>query len=222
LGTLVAGLSHELNNPLSVVLGNVQLLLRNTPEDGSARRPLAAIERQALRCSRLVRALLNFSRARPSVRSRAQPEVLCGAVLDLVEGEARDKQVQVRHQRGADPLPELMVFSQEIESALLNVLSNAIDASPAEGVVELKVRAATEDGVAGVAFAVSDRGNGIAKNVLPRIFDPFFTTKPSGRGTGLGLSIAHQAVTAHGGKIDADSTEGQGTTITIWLPAISD
>lgn len=222
LGTLVAGLSHELNNPLSVVLGNVQLLLRNTPEDGSARRPLAAIERQALRCSRLVRALLNFSRARPSVRSRAQPEVLCGAVLDLVEGEARDKQVQVRHERGADPLPELMVFSQEIESALLNVLSNAIDASPAEGVVELKVRAATEDGVAGVAFAVSDRGNGIAKNVLPRIFDPFFTTKPSGRGTGLGLSIAHQAVTAHGGKIDADSTEGQGTTITIWLPAISD
>jgi signal transduction histidine kinase len=219
LGTLIAGLSHELNNPLGVVIGNVQVLLQRTPEGDPSRGPLLAIERQALRSNRLIRALLDFSRARERERIRTSPTEICDTVLEFIEAEAKTQGARVRRQLADEPLPELEVSIQEIESALLNLLSNAIDVTPAGGEVSLEVSVETRDGRRGVAFRVSDEGPGIPSEIRSRIFDPFFTTKPVGRGTGLGLSIAHQIVHSHDGAIEVDGAAGGGTTMTVWLPA---
>lgn len=222
LGTLVAGLSHELNNPLSVLAGYVQLLLRQTPEDAPTHAALVAMERQAQRCSSLARSLLDFSRAKPATRHPTSPATLCSTVVDLVSAQARERKVALSQKLPDEPLPEIVVSSQEIESVLLNLLSNALDATEADGSIELGVRTEHRDERAGVVFSVADTGKGMTKDELSRVFDPFFTTKPPGRGTGLGLSIAHQAVTAHGGQIHISSAVGRGTTISIWLPVAGD
>ncbi len=218
LGTLIAGLSHELNNPLGVVLGNVQILLRQTPEDSPAHKPLVAIERQALRCSRLIRALLDFSRTRRRERAPTRPEAIVRAVLEFVEPEARTRDRPIVERTPREPLPEIDVSAQEIESALINVLSNAIDASPPGESVAIAVQPEARAGVEGVVFLVADQGPGIPEEIRDQIFDPFFTTKPVGRGTGLGLSITSQVIRNHGGAIDIDSEEGGGTTFRLWLP----
>jgi two-component system, NtrC family, sensor kinase len=201
-----------------VVIGNVQVLLQRTPEGEPSRGPLRAIERQALRCNRLIRALLNFSRARENERSRTSPAEICDTVLEFIEAEAKTQGARVRRHLVDEPLPELVVSSQEIESALLNLLSNAIGVTPAGGEVSLEVSAEKRDGRPGVAFRVSDEGPGIPDEIRARIFDPFFTTKPVGRGTGLGLAIAHQIVHSHDGAIEVDGAAGEGTTMTLWLP----
>lgn len=219
LGTLVAGLSHELNNPLGVVLGNVQILLKQTPQSDPAHSVLAAAERQALRCSRLARALLDFSRTKPSARLQTQPGALVDTVVELTGAEARTQNVALSARVSTEPLPDIVVASQEIESALLNILANALDASAEGSEVVLEVGAKRRDGGEGVEFRVSDHGPGIPEDIRSRMFDPFFTTKPVGRGTGLGLAITRQIVLAHGGAIDVDAVEGRGTTVSVWLPA---
>jgi two-component system sensor kinase len=222
VGTLVAGLSHELNNPLGVVLGYVQVLLRQIPDDTPIREPLLVIERQALRCSRLAKALLEFSRTKPATSIRTDPATVCASVVELALAEARGHAVELREQLPSSPLPEIVVSTHELESALINLVSNALDATPAGGTVLVEAHAETRDEIPGVTFAVSDTGSGIPSTVLPHIFDPFYTTKPVGAGTGLGLSITHQIVTTHGGKIDVKTAEETGTTITIWIPLDSD
>jgi signal transduction histidine kinase len=106
---------------------------------------------------------------------------------------------------------------QEIESALLNLITNALDATPAGGSV--KVSAYPVDHAQGVELVVADTGSGMPEEVLQRAFDPFFTTKPVGQGTGLGLSITRNIVEAHGGAIDVKTAAGAGTTVRLWLPA---
>jgi signal transduction histidine kinase len=217
VGTLIAGLSHELNNPLGIILGYVQTLLKLTPDKDRTREPLLAIERQARRCGQLVRALLDFSRPKPSAREPMQPAELVANVMDLLAGQAKSYGVEVKI-----VIPETIevvyVCPQEIESALLNLLSNALDATSPSGRVEVEVDAVVRDKREGVQFVVRDTGIGIPPDVLPRIFDPFFTTKPEGQGTGLGLALAHQIVQAHDGVLEAESTPDVGTVMRLWLP----
>jgi signal transduction histidine kinase len=217
VGTLVAGLSHELNNPLGIIVGYAQGLLRRAPHDAPGRESLAAIERQALRCAHLVRSLLDFSRS-----SRSHPEdtavpPLVERVLELAAGQARQRKIELRW-APRHPLPILVSRPQDIESVLMNLVSNAIDATPAGGSVTLSAAPMTRGGRAGVEISVIDTGTGIPSHVLPRIFDPFFTTKPIGQGTGIGLPLSRQAIEAHGGAIDVRTAEGIGTTMRVWLP----
>jgi two-component system sensor kinase len=221
VGTLIAGLSHELNNPLAVIVGYAHSLLLQLPSDTSSRKPLAAIERQATRCSLLVRALLNFSHANGSRRERVRLSVICDSVVQLVTGTARARDVRVETHIAPDAGPEVVVCPQEIESALLNLLTNAIDVSPPGRVIELEVRASTPSEEPGVEFAIRDSGPGIPAEVVPRIFDPFFTTKPVGQGTGLGLSLTRQIVQSHGGRIHVETAQGKGTCMVVWLPLTS-
>ncbi|HLL03016.1 MAG TPA: ATP-binding protein [Myxococcaceae bacterium] len=217
VGTLVAGLSHELNNPLGIILGFAQGLLRRATLDDTARMAVVSIERQTQRCAQLVRALLDFSRKKVPVRERVAVRALFERVRELIAGQARRGDIQLEVAMPSDELPELEVSVQEIESALLNLVANALDATPGGGSVLLSAQAVTHG--SGVELLVRDTGEGMTEEVLQRAFDPFFTTKPVGQGTGLGLSITRSIVEAHGGAIDVKTAPGAGTTVRLWLPA---
>jgi PAS domain S-box-containing protein len=217
MGTLVAGLSHELNNPLGIIIGFAQGLARRTSMDESVRGAVASIERQAQRCAQLVRALLDFSRKKVPVRERVAVSALFGRVSELVSGQARRAGVSFEVLTPPVELPELEVSVQEIESALLNLITNALDATPSGGSVRVSAQPVAEGG--GVELVVRDTGSGMSEEVRQRAFDPFFTTKPVGQGTGLGLSITRNIVEAHGGAIDVKTAPGSGTTVRLWLPA---
>lgn len=217
MGTLVAGLSHELNNPLGIIIGYAQgLARRNTLED-SVRGAVASIERQAQRCAQLVRALLDFSRKKVPIRERVAVAVLFERVTELVRGQANRAGVSLEVLPPSPELPVLEVSVQEIESALLNLITNALDATPSGGAVQVSAQPVAQGG--GVELVVTDTGSGMSEEVLLRAFDPFFTTKPVGQGTGLGLSITRNIVEAHGGALDVKTSPGAGTTVRLWLPA---
>ncbi|MBI3074453.1 MAG: AAA family ATPase [Deltaproteobacteria bacterium] len=219
VGTLVAGLSHELNNPVGVILGFAQGLLVRLAETDGNRKAIVAIEREARRCAELVRALLDFSRRAPESRTLVSPTTLLERVERIARSQAARKNISLKREVASADLPTVHVNGPEIESALLNILSNAIQASPDASEVTVRVHAVEIEGAPAVEFAVCDRGPGIRDEVLPRIFEPFFTTKPVGQGTGLGLSLARQIVEAHGGEIAVESRVGEGTTLSIRLPA---
>jgi PAS domain S-box-containing protein len=220
VGTLVAGLSHELNNPLGVILGFAQGLLRRSTLDEAARTGLLAIEKQTQRCARLVRTLLDFSRKSGPVRERIDVGAMIERVRELASGQARRGQIRLEIiEPSLRGLPELEGNTPEIESALLNLVGNALDATPAGGSVSVGARVSPARD--GIELFVSDTGSGIAPEVLQRIFDPFFTTKPVGQGTGLGLSITRSIVEAHGGRIDVETAPGTGTTVRLWFPVLA-
>jgi signal transduction histidine kinase len=217
VGSLVAGLSHELNNPLGVIVGYAQGLLRRTALDGPSREALVAIERQAQRSAHLIRSLLDFSRNTRSPPQETAVPVLVERVLELAAGQAHRNGIELLWKpRG--PLPTLVSCPQDIESALMNLVSNGIDATPSGGSVTITAAPASRSGRAGLEISVIDTGSGIAQSVLPRIFDPFFTTKPVGKGTGIGLALTRKAVEAMSGRIEVRSAEGIGTTMRMWLP----
>ena len=217
VGTLVAGLSHELNNPLTVILGNIENLRMVVPPEERISRVMDAIERHGRRAAGLVDALLRFSRDGSAVRDKVRPEQLVRLVVDLAAAEARRRDVRLEAAID-DGLPDLFVVRHDIESAILNITTNALEATSAGGAVTLSVRATKREAVSGICCEVRDSGGGIPAEIVPRIFDPFFTTKPEGEGTGLGLSLAREAVTSHGGYIDVVSAIGVGTTMSLWLP----
>ncbi|HEY8925965.1 MAG TPA: HAMP domain-containing sensor histidine kinase, partial [Polyangia bacterium] len=131
----------------------------------------------------------------------------------------RRNRIEIRwNPRG--PLPTLVSRPQDIESALMNLVSNGIDATPPGGSVTIMAAPAARGSQAGLEISVIDTGSGIPQSVLPRIFDPFFTTKPVGKGTGIGLALTRQAVESLAGRIEVRSAEGIGTTMRIWLPLV--
>ncbi|MBI2387989.1 MAG: AAA family ATPase [Deltaproteobacteria bacterium] len=217
VGTLVAGLSHEINNPVAVILAQAQSLLRRVPAGDPLRRPMEAIGRQAARCAALVRTMLDFTRKSTGARVDTAIQSLMTEVADLARAKAREADVALE-QVDLQPDLSVKVSRTEIESALLNLVDNAIDASSRGGVVRIGAERVEREGRAGICFYVSDRGPGIPPEQLPRIFDPFYTTKPAGRGTGLGLSLALQIVEAHCGRLTVESRLGEGTTMRLWLP----
>jgi PAS domain S-box-containing protein len=219
VGTLVAGISHELNNPLATMLMAAQSLLRQLPPDSPVRRTAETIERNALRSGRLVTMLLDFSRRKPSNVEQVSVEDLVERVAELARSHICGGNALLEVERADDGLPPVQGSVQEIEVALLNVVKNAFDATEGGGEVRITQRYKRYDGAAGVEIAVRDAGCGIPPDVLPHVFDLFFTTKPTGQGTGLGLSLAHRIIDSHGGQIRVDSQPGHGTTVTLWLKA---
>ncbi|WP_437735117.1 ATP-binding protein [Sorangium sp. So ce1335] len=225
IGTLVAGLSHEMNNPVSVVLMNVQHLLRlhrkghGLPDEAALLKVLVTIERQANRCSELVRALLEYARGKPIGREPCDVREALRRAVDLSAPRARERRVQLEASSPA-ALPVVLVNTSQLDSALLNVIGNALDASPHGGAVVVGARPVPRGDVHGVEIDVRDTGCGIRAEDLSRIFEPFFTTKPPGQGTGLGLSLTHRFITEHQGSIRVESQPGEGTTVRMWLPAM--
>ena len=217
VGTLVAGLSHELNNPLGIILGFAQGLLRKSSLDDVSRTALLSIEKQTQRCAGLVRALLDFSRKTDPQRERIDVGAMLARVREQAGAQALRAQVRLEVlQPSTEDLPRLEANMPELESALLNLIGNALDATPLGGRVYVGARVSPASD--GVELFVTDTGSGMSPDVLQRIFDPFFSTKPVGQGTGLGLSITRSIVEAHGGRIDVESAPGTGTTVRLRFP----
>ncbi|MGK4007328.1 ATP-binding protein [Sorangium sp. So ce1036] len=226
IGTLVAGLSHEMNNPVSAILMNAQHLLRRQqkghglPDEAAILKALATIERQALRCSELVRALLEYARGKPIGREPCDVRAALRRALDLSWPRARERRVHIEAHGAAAALPTVLANPTQLDSALLNVIGNALDASPPGRSILVEARPLPRGEVKGVEIDVRDAGCGIRAEDLNRIFEPFFTTKPPGQGTGLGLALTQRFINESSGSIRVESEPGKGTTVRMWLPAL--
>jgi signal transduction histidine kinase len=227
LGELLSGVAHEINNPLTSVLGFAQLVTAQAEASGNAalaedcRKLAAAAERTA----RIARNLLGFARKKePDARPIDLNEVVRSA-LEFEVSELKLAQVTAECQL-ADRLPSVLGDFQQLMQVVLNLVTNARQAitSTKRGHGRIVVRTETTSlpgGAAGVRLEVADDGPGMPPEHLARIFDPFFTTKPEGQGTGLGLSLCQDVVRHHEGQIRAESTAGQGARFIVELPALA-
>lgn len=217
LGQLVAGAAHELNNPLAVVLGTTQLLLRD-PAAAHLNDDVRNIESAAQRAKHIVSQMLTFAREQEDVRGPVDVPLLIERVVQSSRTRLEQGQIALRVQVPSH-IPAVWGDAYQLEQVLDNLLHNAAQAliDSSQPLRQISIIASTND--TRVRICVIDNGPGIAPQVLPRIFDPFFTTKEVGHGTGLGLSLVYGIVDKHGGTIYADSVVGQGATFTIELPA---
>ena len=215
ISMLSAGMAHEINNPLSSILTNVQNLIdeENNPERSVS---LKWIEQETRRIARIVQELLNF--ASPD-SSHAPGSSVNGVVEEVVRMVGRSLAREGRifiHTRLARELPPSVVSTDELKQVVINLLTNSVQAIQGPGGVLVCTRMSAGN----VSLVVSDTGRGIPKEVIPRIFDPFFTTKGNGEGTGLGLSVVYGIVTKYSGAIDVKSRQERGTRISLRLPCL--
>lgn len=216
IGQLAAGVAHEINNPLGVILGFSQVILKKLPDTDSLRKPLSSIEREGLRCKKIVQGLLDFSRRSPQKLELLSLNDVVDAACELSEYQITLDNVKII--KGYAPkLPLIEGDANQLQQVFTNLVINAHHAMPQGGTLRIITRAAGDK----VQAVVSDTGVGIPPENLKNIFDPFFTTKEVGKGTGLGLSISHGIIDAHGGKIEVDSQVGVGTTFVVTLPVAS-
>ncbi len=215
VGQLAAGVAHEINNPLGIILGFAQGLVKRMKDGDPAAMPLRSIEREALRSKNLVQSLLVFSRSsRNEQRDEADLDEVIEGALPLVEARARAGGVEIALERSPVPLRG-QVNRNQLQQIIVNLANNAVDAMPRGGKITVRTALSAEGRA---VITVRDTGTGIPKEIRSRIFEPFFTTKEAGKGTGLGLSLVYEIVKKHGGSIDAESREGEGTVFTIALP----
>ncbi len=217
LGELVAGVAHEINNPLASVLGYTQLALRRDPPE-HIRRYLATAASEAERAGKIVRNLLTFARKHPPEKSLHSLNEIVEKTLDLKAYHFRTSQIRVERDLDRD-LPKTMLDAHQIQQVVLNLLNNAEQALAERGRGG-RIRVATRRRGDFLELVAEDDGPGIPEEIQARIFEPFFTTKREDRGTGLGLSLCHGIVQEHGGSIRVESRPGQGATFFVTLPIL--
>jgi signal transduction histidine kinase len=214
VGLLAAGIAHEINNPLSGVVGYARLLLDRRDLAGDLREKVEKIAASGERCRKIVEGVLLFSRQRDGgPRRRADLRQLIDRVVGIGEYQWRMNNVRVLREGDAEAFVE--ADTDQLEQVVLNLLSNAVDAMPRGGTVHLGLRRRPDGWV---EMTVADEGPGIPEEIQARIFDPFFSTKEIGKGTGLGLAISYGIVQDHGGDIVVRSQPGRGATFTVRLP----
>jgi two-component system, NtrC family, sensor kinase len=223
LGTMLSGVAHELNNPLSNIWTSNQLLLEELGESDveSQRQLLLRIDEQGERARNIVKSLLDFSRDAKFRPERVPLRELADQTVRFIKGEIADAAAVT-----VDIPNDMVIFAdrQRMQQALLNLVRNGLEVG---SVVSIRARGPLPtygnpdlaDSTQVVEISIGDDGPGIAPDILPRIFDPFFTTKDVGKGMGLGLFIVHQIIEEHGGAIAVTCEPGQGTVFRIRLPA---
>lgn len=215
IGQLAAGVAHEINNPLGVIHCYANLIAKSQPPDAQARKDVGIIRKHADQCRSVVEALLNFSRASEPRKKKVDINACINDIVSVLEIQLLKEKYVIERQFDADLLP-ITVDASKIKQVLMNLLINASQAMADGG--HISVKTALTNGGEALTIRITDSGQGISKENLPKIFDPFFTTKGPEKGTGLGLSVSYGIVQQHGGHISVDSTLGHGTTFTIWLP----
>jgi two-component system NtrC family sensor kinase len=215
VGQLVSGVAHEVNNPLTAVLGFSDLLLESPDVPEHAKEDLRIILQEAQRTKQIVQNLLSFARQMPPQRDSVQLNTIVRRTLALRAYDFANHGIQVT-ERLNERVPEIIGDPHQLQQVFLNILNNAYDAVKETGRPgRIEILTSASRGFAEVIFC--DNGNGIG--YPDRIFDPFFTTKEVGKGTGLGLSICYGIVREHGGEIlCANNTDGLGATFTVRLP----
>ncbi len=220
VGVLAAGVAHEINNPLTTILGYAKLLLEGRPEDDPDASALTLVAEEAQRVQHIVRSLLDFSRQESGEKRPTSINELAERTLTLVAPDLRKRRVQVERALGGD-LPLVLVDARRIEQVFVNLLTNAGHAMPDGGTITVRTGEQADVTPPRVYAEFEDTGKGISKQELSKIFDPFFTTKAPGKGTGLGLSVSHSIISEHKGKIEVESEVGVGTTFRVTLPCVN-
>ena len=227
IGQLTGGVAHDFNNLLGVILGNLQFMERDVHHNAALLKKLQAAMHAAIRGADLTRRLLTFARRRvlePAVLDLNKQLTVFTELLTSTLGEGIELKLELDHD-----LWSVCADVSQLENAILNLIVNSRDAMPGGGVVKLSAMNVKPDAAffrqhADLPFgdyikiSVSDSGNGIAAQLMPRIFEPFFTTKDAGKGSGLGLSMVHGFTQQSGGAVIASSEPGKGTTVSIYLP----
>ena len=232
LGTLVAGIAHEINNPLGIIAGYSEALLdrikSNAPlpveELEDFPEYLQTIHNEIFRCKNILKTLLDFARPSSGMYREIDINELIKEVILLVNHRAKKLRhnIELQLNRAA---PKVLAEPGTLRQLFMNILINSMYFTPEGGSIVIKTEALHNTSgkftsvPEGVCVSICDTGCGIPNDMIGKIFDPFFTTKPVGDGTGLGLSICHKIVEEHGGTIDVSSEEGMGTTFFIRLPA---
>lgn len=224
IGTLAAGVMHEINNPLatigacaeSVTLGLDEGTLDVVRDTGEIKESLTLIQQEVMRCKGIIDGLLDFSRPKSTTKTVVDLNNVIEKTLKLVRHHPRFRRVAVGLEPGRDALP-VWANEEQMVQVFMALLLNALDAMEDKGMISLRTRA-DETGVMSIAEVI-DRGHGIRASDRSKIFEPFYTTKAPSRGMGLGLSICYAIVTEHGGRIEVDSVVGEGSVFRILLPA---
>jgi signal transduction histidine kinase len=221
LGTLAAGVAHEINNPMGVILGFCDLLLQKTEKDSQTHEDLKIIERQGLHCKEVVENLLSFARLNKESSEYADLHPCLGEIISVVKHTLEMNDIELIT-RFAPDIPPVKGDPRQLQQVFLNLINNAVAAMENGGV--LTIRTYLDRGGRKAVVQFKDSGTGIAPENMDRIFEPFFTTKPEGEGTGLGLFVSYGIIAKNGGTIDCvshtknTSGGGTGTTFTIKLP----
>jgi len=216
IGQLAGGVAHEINNPLTGVLGQAQLLMDKLPKDDPSVIHLQRIEQAAQRCRKIVRALLDFAREKNYIFQPTNIETLINETLNFCETEMRSSNIEVSKIIPLK-LPLVKGSPSHIQQVFLNIINNSIHAMMPNGWGKLTIEVKINNSMMDVSFR--DTGIGIKKENVGHVFDPFFTTKDIGKGTGLGLTVSYGIIQKHNGKVIAKSEgEGKGSEFVIRLP----
>jgi signal transduction histidine kinase len=218
MGSLLAGVAHELNNPLAIVLGQTHMLMENSP-DASVRQRAEKINTAAGRCVRVVRNFLALARKRSPERTEVAINQVVTDAIELLAYELRSEGIEVTTTLAAD-LPPLSADAHQLHQVLVNLVTNAHHAMrKMKGVKRIAITTRADTAHGRIRLEIADTGPGIPPEIQEKVFEPFFTTKPPGQGTGLGLSLCRTIVGQHGGALTLSSTPGRGTTFVIELPS---
>ena len=220
IGEMAAGVAHELNSPLTVIIGTAQMLLRENTEGTLRRDFLKDIENCGLRCKRIIQNLLTFSRQEQQPMGPTDINDQVEKVLSLTQYQINRSKISVKTEL-AENLPLLFANGQQLQQVLINLLLNARDALEQvnrEKQITIRTLMAEKNNERQIWLEVEDNGEGIAESKLDKVFNPFYTSKEAAKGTGLGLSVSLGIAQAHGGTINVESVLGQGSKFRVVLP----
>jgi two-component system NtrC family sensor kinase len=222
IGQLIAGVAHDLNNPLASVVGFSDFLSESDEIPAALTEPLRVIRQEAERAATIVKNLLSFARRQAEQRSAQHVPRIVESTLMLLRNQLAAYRVEAVLEVDAD-LPEIELNANQIQQVFVNLINNAAQAiALADGVRQGegggRIIVSVRKWMDGVAVRIADDGPGMSEDVASRAFEPFFTTKPEGQGTGLGLSICQGIVKEHGGRITLETAPGQGAVFTVELP----
>lgn len=215
VGQLAAGLAHEINNPLTAIIANTQILQRELKDDPDRLEMIDLIARAGQRAAQVVRNLLDLARKEEYLFEPTDVNQTLNRAISLMQHELVSRSIQLIYEP-AEELPQIMASQDRLQGVWVNLLANAIDSFDESE--ERQIRVTTSATENEVRVMVMDTGKGIPPEKLNRIFEPFYTTKAPGKGTGLGLSLCHRIIKQHGGSIHVDSQIGVGTIFTVSLP----
>ena len=222
VGLLTSSVAHEVNNPITGILGLSQILHKELGDNHPHMEDITEIERAAVRCKEIIENLLGFSKElnhafyrKKAKKSLININTIVDSTLSLVWFSSERKAICIE-KKFSQNLPKIKAHASELQQVFFNIFNNAYQAIDKEGTIEI----ITQIDKNGIQISVADTGCGISQENLPHIFEPFFTTKQKGKGTGLGLSVSHDIIKKYGGSIEAQSEIGKGSLFTIKIPII--
>jgi two-component system NtrC family sensor kinase len=223
LGEMAAGVAHELNSPMTVIIGTAQMLVRDLNQEGQYERAEALddIITSGLRCKRIIQNLLTFSRQDQLPATEIDLNAETERVLSMIKYQINRSQIRIVEHLEPE-LPRMTANGPQIQQVLTNFLINARDAlaevERKEKIIEVATLLRVEGGKRWIVLSVTDNGIGIAPENLSKIFTPFYTSKEATKGTGLGLSVSLGIAESHNGAIEVESRQGEGSTFSLVLP----